>query len=64
MPDLEVAIEAVRAVRDCETVRRLCLDCWTWAQRHGERAGVLMARDLLRSVQRYVAAEAAIEKKR
>lgn len=54
MAELEAAIEGIRAVRDCPAVRALCLDCWAYAQRNGEAAGLAWARMLLDGVTRYV----------
>ena len=58
---LEEALAAVVAVRDCPATRRLCLDCWKWAQGRSEEEGLSYARMLLDGVRAYVAAEKRVK---
>ncbi len=51
--ELSRALEEIRAIRDCESVRRLCLDCWAYAQQHGEPAGLCLAGSLKSGVIEY-----------
>ncbi len=45
----------IRAVLDCPAVHALCLDVWELAQRDGEAAGLVHARNLLSGVRAWVA---------
>lgn len=52
---LEAALAEIQRVRNCPAVLRLCLDCWAWAQTHGEEMGLQMAAMLLEGVSLYAA---------
>ena len=58
---LEEALAAVVAVRDCPATRRLCLDCWVWAQGRSEAEGLSYARMVLDGVRAYVADEKRVK---
>ena len=58
---LEEALAAVVAVRDCPATRRLCLDCWVWAQGKTEAEGLSYARMLLDGVRAYAAHERRVK---
>jgi len=58
---LDEALAAVVAVRDCPATRRLCLDCWKWAQGKTEEEGLSYARVLLEGVRSYVAHERRVK---
>lgn len=58
MERLQAVIDEVRAVRDCESSRRLCLDAWMWGLVHGEGEGLKLAAVILKGVIEYQRAEA------
>lgn len=61
MEDLEKAIGRILAVRDCPTVRRLCLDAWALGVKHGESNGLKYAEMYQRCIEEWERARRAAE---
>jgi len=53
MVDLEKLLKGIQDVRSCPSTLALCLDCWIFAQAHGEVAGCELATVILEGVREY-----------
>lgn len=58
MDRLKAALVEIRAIRDCEAVHNLLLDCWLVGVERGEEEALRHADMLRRCIAEYVAARA------